>query len=60
MAEQTSGNTGMAFILGGVVVALGVVLYIMSGGSLFGIGGGTSVTVETPTIVVPTGEGGSN
>lgn len=58
MANQQGGsNAGLAFILGGVVVAVGIIYFIMSGGNLFG-GGGDVINVDTPdVVVVPEGDG---
>jgi hypothetical protein len=51
--ETSSGNGGMLFVLGAIVVALGIVLYFVLGGGALQTGSSgpsssTSVTVETP------------
>jgi len=55
--EKSSGS-GMAFILGGVVVAVLVIAYVlfgMGGGDIASDGGGTDATTEAPA----SGAGGS-
>lgn len=48
MAESGRSNTVMAFIIGGLVVAVGVVAYFMFGEGVPTKGGGsTNITVET-------------
>lgn len=51
--ETSSGNGGTLFVLGAIVVALGIVLYFVLGGGALQTGStgpssSTSVTVETP------------
>lgn len=50
--KEAGGISAMAFILGGVVVAVGIIGYFMYGGSPKHVGTGsstsTSVTIEAP------------
>ncbi len=51
-SETKSGNTGLAFIVGGLVVAVGIIAYFVFSGGEIGIGGGgdsTTVTIESNT-----------
>jgi predicted lipid-binding transport protein (Tim44 family) len=59
--ETRSGNGGTLFVLGAIVVALGVVLYFVLGGGTMQTGASapstsTSVTVEAPAATAPAAE----
>ena len=54
MAEGSGGSSGLAFIVGGLVVAVGVIAYVTFGGGLPG-GGDTNVTIEA----APGGDSGT-
>ena len=64
MAEQTSGsgsNTGIAIIVGGLVVAVGFLIYFLFGDQIMGpvvTDTGTTVNVETTTG--SSGDGGTS
>lgn len=55
--EKSSGNGGILFVLGAIVVALGIVLYFVLGGDLRtdsdGSGTTNSVTIEAPPAAEP-------
>ena len=54
---ETSGNSTMAFILGGLVVAVGVIAWFIYGGDATPAGGGggtkTNITIENPAPAAP-------
>lgn len=54
MAEGSGGVSGLAFIVGALVVAVGVIGYVMFGGLLPG-GDNTNVTIEAS----PEGDAGT-
>lgn len=54
--KEAGGISAMAFILGGVVVAVAIIGYFMYGGSPKHVDGGstnTSVTIEAPAASAP-------
>lgn len=50
MADGGRSNTGLAFIVGGLVVAVGILAYLIFGEGVFVTGGGetTNIEIETP------------
>ena len=65
-STEASGNKGMAFILGAVVVAVLVLGFFILGGQVptgapaSGEGGGnTSITIENPSAPAPQGDTGA-
>jgi hypothetical protein len=59
--ETPSGNGGMLFVLGAIVVALGIVLWYVLGGAGMQTGAAgsstsTSVTIEAPAATAPAAE----
>jgi len=53
MAENSSGNGGLYFIVGGLVVIVGLGIFAFSGGYIGGHGGKTSIertTVSAPAV----------
>lgn len=50
---ESASNNGLYFIVGGLVVVVGVIAYVSMGGYLPGTTDTTSITIEAPATPAP-------